>query len=79
VSLWTCLECRARYAVGLPACPQCASTEHSDDPNYTPVQAEPVAETPTAAPRGTKAAPTTAAAGTVPAPADTAAEGGVTP
>ena len=31
MSLWTCLECTARYAVGLLQCPQCASTRYVDE------------------------------------------------
>jgi len=33
MSLWHCLECTTRYAVGLPKCPQCNSTEYTDNPD----------------------------------------------
>lgn len=31
MSLWLCRQCTAAYAVGLPACPQCASTDYQED------------------------------------------------
>lgn len=34
MSVWTCAECTARYAIGLEQCPQCGSNKHSDkDPD----------------------------------------------
>jgi hypothetical protein len=79
VSLWTCLKCTARYAVGLAACPQCQSSEHSDDPNYTPpVPAEQVAETAADAQSGTKAGSATAVA-SAPEPADLPTQDGGKP
>jgi hypothetical protein len=33
MSLWTCLACTTRYAVGMPACPHCTSVDHTDDPD----------------------------------------------
>lgn len=31
MALWTCAGCFTHYAVGLPACPQCASTDHHEE------------------------------------------------
>lgn len=31
MTLWTCLACTTRYAVGLPACPHCRSTDYEED------------------------------------------------
>ena len=38
MALWTCLSCRTAYAVGLPRCPHCLSTDYtegSDVPKIT--------------------------------------------
>lgn len=37
MSIWTCPSCTARYAVGLPACPQCGtpSTQGDDVPKIS--------------------------------------------
>jgi hypothetical protein len=29
--LWRCRRCGTRFAVGLPYCPQCTSTDHEED------------------------------------------------
>jgi predicted nucleic acid-binding Zn-ribbon protein len=31
VALWICTSCTAAYAVGLPACPQCGSSEYEQE------------------------------------------------
>lgn len=31
MALWLCAGCSAAYAVGLPACPQCGSTNRSEE------------------------------------------------
>lgn len=31
MALWVCTACTAAYAVGLPCCPQCGSTDHQED------------------------------------------------
>lgn len=31
MALWTCAGCSTHYAVGLPACPQCAGTDHHEE------------------------------------------------
>jgi hypothetical protein len=31
VALWRCRRCGTRFAVGLPYCPQCTSTDHEED------------------------------------------------
>lgn len=41
MSLWTCLDCTARYAVGLLKCPQCTSNRYTEEPDSTPPPAAP--------------------------------------
>lgn len=57
MALWICRQCTAAYAVGLPACPQCGSSEWEEEhmakisrasgvtyePGRAPEGAEPVA------------------------------------
>lgn len=51
MSVWTCLKCTCRYAVGLLKCPHCEHTEYVvgdavADPRLMPDATAPVADAP---------------------------------
>lgn len=55
MSLRHCLACTTRYAVGLPKCPHCNSTEYTDGPDRA--RNEPAATMATAKATTTKTPP----------------------
>jgi SAP domain len=72
VALWRCRRCGTRFAVGLPYCPQCTSTDHEEDgamPKNTVHGGTSNADLPPAAPQEPEVAPAE-----VPAPTPVAAD-----
>lgn len=73
MSLWTCLKCLARRAVGIVDCPQCGHPDHAEGDTVSPAVGvegapQPPADLPPAAPVA-PAAPPVAATPPAPAPA----------
>jgi hypothetical protein len=61
MALWRCRRCGTRFAVGLPYCPQCTSTDHEEDGAMAkttvhggPSNAAGVGESPAPAPAATE-------------------------
>lgn len=44
MAVWTCAECTADYAVGLPKCPQCGSTVRVNENTQPPQEDEQMAK-----------------------------------
>ena len=48
--LWVCVDCTARYAVGVAACPQCGSTKYQEAPGGAVEDGAPVLDCAPASP-----------------------------
>lgn len=71
MSLWTCIACSARHAVGLLTCPQCGASAHEEGDTISPAEGvEGAAHIAVAPPAVSVTAPQPPLAEPAPAPAD---------